>query len=223
MKRYLKRIIPPLFSLALLFSLIPPISPQAKARDIDNHWAKDVLSWAVDHGYIAGFEDGSIRPDQPITKAQILTVLCRILYAQDSISPSSIGLSGSEWYADAAGKSLALGLIRNASGLSEASITRGEAFYLLSRGFQLDQPGPDPSILAPYPDSRHLQGLVRTSIASRFPPATLRAIAETFTHTKALHELSLPPSCTAFSQTVLPAKTFLQPLRAGLFFQEAAK
>lgn len=166
MKRYLKRTISLLFSLVLLVSLCSPLAAQAKASDIDHHWAKDVLSWAINNGYINGFEDGSIRPDQPITKAQILTVLCRILNAQDSTSPSSIGLSGSEWYADAAGKALSLGLIRNASGFDAASITRGEAFYLLTRGFQLDQLGLDNSVLAPYPDSRHLQGPVRTSMAS---------------------------------------------------------
>lgn len=42
-----------------------------------NAWYAEALEWAVDAGIIAGFEDGTFRPDQYVTRAQIVSILYR--------------------------------------------------------------------------------------------------------------------------------------------------
>ena len=47
--------------------------------DIDSHWAEDYIANAVKKGWITGYEDGSFSPDQPITRAEAVAVVNRML------------------------------------------------------------------------------------------------------------------------------------------------
>ena len=47
--------------------------------DIDKHWAKDYINTAANEGIINGYEDGTFRPDQPITRAEAMTIVNRVL------------------------------------------------------------------------------------------------------------------------------------------------
>lgn len=56
-------------------------------RDVDcdftdvpaNHWAYHYIATAVDAGWIGGYSDGTFRPDQPITRAQVMAIINRAL------------------------------------------------------------------------------------------------------------------------------------------------
>lgn len=56
-------------------------------RDVDcdftdvpaRHWAYNAIATAVDAGWIAGYADGSFRPDQPVTRAQVMAIINRAL------------------------------------------------------------------------------------------------------------------------------------------------
>ena len=47
--------------------------------DYEKHWAKSDIEWAVALGYIKGYPDGSFHPDEPITRAETITVNRRIV------------------------------------------------------------------------------------------------------------------------------------------------
>jgi len=47
--------------------------------DINKHWAKDYINTAAKEGIINGYEDGTFRPDQPITRAEAMTIVNRVL------------------------------------------------------------------------------------------------------------------------------------------------
>jgi hypothetical protein len=65
----------------LLSSFLPdkaaPATPLFK--DIKGHWARSAIEQLADEGLMVGFEDNSFRPDDVLTRAQIVTVLCRLL------------------------------------------------------------------------------------------------------------------------------------------------
>ncbi len=103
--------------------------------DLAGHWARDTMLWAVEAGYLSGFEDGTLRPDAVISKAEILTVLMRVLEAEKATTLS--GISEDAWYREAAEMAAYLEIIYDASGLDSESIPRGEAFVLLNRAFCL--------------------------------------------------------------------------------------
>lgn len=44
------------------------------------YWAYPYISTAVYYGWIEGYSDSTFRPDQPITRAQVMTIINRMLY-----------------------------------------------------------------------------------------------------------------------------------------------
>lgn len=50
-----------------------------KFNDISGHWAADAINSASEKGWITGYEDGSFRPDQYITRAEAMSLINRVL------------------------------------------------------------------------------------------------------------------------------------------------
>lgn len=46
--------------------------------DVSGHWAEADIRWAKYKGLLRGYADGSMRPDQPVTRAELATVIRRI-------------------------------------------------------------------------------------------------------------------------------------------------
>ncbi len=47
--------------------------------DVAGHWAENEIHEAAAHGWIIGYEDGTFRPDRPITRAEAVTLINRML------------------------------------------------------------------------------------------------------------------------------------------------
>ncbi len=47
--------------------------------DVAGHWAENEIHEAAAHGWIRGYEDGSFAPDKPITRAEAMTLINRVL------------------------------------------------------------------------------------------------------------------------------------------------
>jgi hypothetical protein len=48
-------------------------------NDIDSHWAKDVIQKLASTGVINGYEDGTFKPDQTISRQEMVVILSRIV------------------------------------------------------------------------------------------------------------------------------------------------
>ena len=48
-------------------------------KDIAGHWAEAYIKLAAGNGWIAGYPDGTFRPDQDITRAETMTMINRVL------------------------------------------------------------------------------------------------------------------------------------------------
>lgn len=51
----------------------------ASFGDIANHWAKDEIAVAANNGWVNGYEDGSFRPQNNITRAETMSLVNRVL------------------------------------------------------------------------------------------------------------------------------------------------
>ncbi len=51
----------------------------ASFTDIYDHWAKKEINIAANNGWVLGYEDGTFRPDQYITRAEAMTMVNRVL------------------------------------------------------------------------------------------------------------------------------------------------
>lgn len=74
----MRRMFGGLMAASLLLSAAPALSAGGGAAglsDIGGHWAKAYIEEGVGAGYVAGFPDGTFKPDQPITRAEFLKLL----------------------------------------------------------------------------------------------------------------------------------------------------
>ncbi|MGI6028980.1 MAG: L,D-transpeptidase family protein [Candidatus Heteroscillospira sp.] len=148
---------------AALLILIMGLSLSAAAADfpdVSGHWAEAELVSAAEKGWLAGFDDGTMRPDESINGAQAVTLLCRMLDAR-TVS----GEAASVWYGESAARAEHLGLVRPGQDLT-APLTRREAFVMLAEAFQTAGAAEDFSCLASYSDAKALTGIEAAQIAS---------------------------------------------------------
>jgi len=58
--------------LSLFFQLVGGSHPFS---DIEGHWAQRYIVSAFNNGWVAGYPDGTFRPDNPITRAETVTII----------------------------------------------------------------------------------------------------------------------------------------------------
>jgi len=54
---------------------LPTVSFADGLKDIQGHWAKTTIEWGQSKGYITGYPDGTFKPNNQVTEAEILTML----------------------------------------------------------------------------------------------------------------------------------------------------
>ncbi|MCR4600605.1 MAG: S-layer homology domain-containing protein, partial [Clostridia bacterium] len=64
--------------------------------DISGHWAENNIKRAAALGYITGYQDGSFKPNAPITRAEAMTLMNRVL-GRDKISAAGLLDNMAKW------------------------------------------------------------------------------------------------------------------------------
>lgn len=107
--------------------------------DTQGHWAQYSLEKSVQMGLLNG-ADGKLRPDDVITYAEVLVILCRALQAQQPGDISGLkNVPRDAWYTDGIAKAVHLGLIpQNDERNFNVSATRAATFEMLAKAFSYD-------------------------------------------------------------------------------------
>ncbi|QSZ27580.1 S-layer homology domain-containing protein [Aceticella autotrophica] len=64
-------------TVSVIFEPIKPIIQ--KFKDINGHWAEETITKLADMGIVSGYEDGTFKPDNKITRAEATAILVRAL------------------------------------------------------------------------------------------------------------------------------------------------
>jgi N-acetylmuramoyl-L-alanine amidase CwlD len=67
-------------------------------NDINNHWAKTTIEDFASKGYIGGYEDGTFRPDNPITRAEFVKIVNKVFGFTQIGSESFTDVNISDWF-----------------------------------------------------------------------------------------------------------------------------
>lgn len=127
--------------LRLLFCLFAGgllISTVSAYSDVQGHWNQAVIEKWSDSGVLSGYSDGTFRPDAPITRGQLASVLYRIWGCQPLkdgfIYPE---LPKDHWCYDALNTLNMYGVVLDHGGTlrPDEPLTREEAFYMIGRAF----------------------------------------------------------------------------------------
>ena len=69
----------------------PPVATDPVFNDLNGHWAEDLIEAFANEGFIAGYPDGTFRPDNLISRAEASVVLLKAKYGSSYSPPSPIG------------------------------------------------------------------------------------------------------------------------------------
>lgn len=104
--------------------------------DISKHWAKSYIEKAVSYGFVNGYEDGTFKPDTPITRAEFTKMVNSVLGNNMTADIVFDDVKEKDWFYDDIRKGVAAAFI---SGYSTSEfgpsnkITRQETAVMLSR------------------------------------------------------------------------------------------
>lgn len=142
LKKSSKRFVSIVLAIAMILTMVPfaAFADETTASDLDGHWAENVITEWMDYGIINGYEDGTIRPNNKITRAEMTAMLDRVMDYQTKADNTFSDL-GDSWYTDVILKANAAGVISgypDGTVKPDATITRQEAVAMFSRVLSLD-------------------------------------------------------------------------------------
>lgn len=127
--------------------------------DVKGHWAKNTLEQAYNDGILKGYNTSTMAPNDSVTTAQAVAILCRVLHVTGEGDTAAFDIAPNAWYAKDIAKAVYLGLLdETAADKLTKPITRGDAFSLFVRAFQLNPGKQTTNALAAFPDAAYLTG-----------------------------------------------------------------
>ena len=130
---FAKRTLP--MALATILAVSHAQVALAASNDLNGHWAKDVITEWQDAGLIKGYEDGSFKPDNSITRAEFITIMNNMFGFTDAKAVSFTDVKSGDWYYGAVAKAMEAGYCKgyeDGSFKPDATITRAEAAVMIA-------------------------------------------------------------------------------------------
>lgn len=150
---------------AVLLLSAAPMSPQARAfSDTSGHWAQADIDKAQSYGLMEGYPDGRFGIGVEITRAEFVTILCR-MFDWEMISPTSpsyIDCGTGEWYYSTVETARAHDVMDGAGAFRPLDyISREEMAVMLVRALGYDTLAQDLSSLSlPFTDVKNNAGYI---------------------------------------------------------------
>lgn len=113
---YRKSIVATLATAAIATSLLLPSKADASTfKDVkDNHWAYSAVEQAAQKKYIAGYTDGTFKPNGKVTRAEFAAFLTRLFDEDKRVTEPFTDVSNTYWAKPAIEEGIALGFINPA-------------------------------------------------------------------------------------------------------------
>lgn len=124
---------------------IPQSANTGELTDASGHWASGHMAALKDRGIVGGYADGSMKPNQQITRAEVVTILTRLLdthsMSSDAGTQANFQDTGTHWAKSAIDKSAELGIVSGVGSGQFApnkSTTRAETVTILLNTMKLN-------------------------------------------------------------------------------------
>ena len=158
--------------LAAPIAMQSPAVAQATAfSDVSqNYWAEDFISSLVNQGIIAGFPDGTFRPDAPVTRSQFAAMLQKAFQSNKTRSSIDFSdVSSAYWAAPAIDNAYEMGFLSGYPGgmfKPEQNIPREQVLVSLANGLNYRPSGNVNTVLGYYSDAASISNFARSPIAA---------------------------------------------------------
>ncbi len=135
----MKKKISLLLSMVMMISSIQPVSGKSFI-DTNENWAREEINTWSDYEVVEGFEDGTFKPAEFISRGEVAMITDKIMkYKLTGINEFD-DLTGEEWYAEALLKNIEEGniIVQNNKVNAREYVTREEAVAIISRTFEIE-------------------------------------------------------------------------------------
>ena len=160
--------------------LLMSVTSFAAFTDMPQGADGEVLQKAVDDGLIQGFGDNTVRPQTPITRAQMATIMSRAMKAVEKADISAfVDVKAGDWYYDAMSQAVSMEAFKGDDKKQlnpNKTITRQEALIVLCRIF--DVPDSDKNALGKYSDGSKVASWAAVEVRSMAAAGYLGNTAE---------------------------------------------
>src|SRR5690606_14971005 len=106
-------------------------------KDMQSHWASNAIQRLTEKRFMHGYPDGTFKPNQPMSRAEFMTVISRMLGLEEGQGESVFkDVPADAWYSKYVSAVHKLGIVQGyADGTlkPQQAITREEAFAILYR------------------------------------------------------------------------------------------
>lgn len=109
-------------------------------NDINGHWAEDYINMLYKKGILAGFPDGSFRPDDTVTRAEFVKIICEGFQIKEKSDITFYDVSSGDWFSQYVNAAATSGLVTGDDlnyFLPFNGITREDACVILYRRISL--------------------------------------------------------------------------------------
>lgn len=166
--------------MSVVMVLLMSVTSFAAFTDMPQGADGEVLQKAVENGLIQGFEDNTVRPQTPITRAQMATIVSRAMKAVEKADISAfVDVKAGDWYYDSMSQAVSMEAFKGDDKKQlnpNKTITRQEALIVLCRIF--DVPDSDKNALGKYSDGGQVASWAATEVRSMAAAGYLGNIAE---------------------------------------------
>ena len=168
--------------------LTAPASAQTAFPDVpSSYWASGFIQALVNRGVIAGFPDGSFRPEEPVTRAQFAAIVSKAFNRQPVRQPVQFtDIPAGFWATNAIQAAYTTGFLAGYPGNAfrpNENIPRAQVLVSLANGLNYAATGTADSVLVAYNDAASIPDYARPSIAA----ATQRQIVVNYPDVRTLN------------------------------------
>lgn len=132
--------------------------------DTEGHWAEWAINkWSEDYQIIQGYDDGTFRPDNSITRGAFAGILDRFMHFVEIAPAETFSDTAGSYWEDEILKLNAAGVYlgNNGKALAGDSITRQQAVTMIARAFKIGAEVTD----LPYTDAEQIAEYARPAVA----------------------------------------------------------
>jgi len=145
-----------------------PIQASDAINDIDGHWAKEDLNKWVEKGILLGYQDGTIKPDNNITRAEFVTLINNVFGFYELSQEQFADVDNTKWYSAEILKARAAGYItgyENNIFMPDNYITRQEAVVILAKVFEIQSSN---NYISNFKDGNSVKEYAKQSVSALF-------------------------------------------------------
>ncbi|MEA5471768.1 S-layer homology domain-containing protein [Spirulina sp. 06S082] len=156
---------------ASIIAAAPAQAQGSRFGDVpDSHWAEDFITALVDRGVIAGFPDGSFKPEAPVTRAQFSSLLKGAFNKGKTRSAINfVDVASNHWAMSAIDNAYETGFLSGYPGSifrPEQNIPREQVLVSLANGLNYSANAPVNEVLGYYNDGGNISNFARSPIAA---------------------------------------------------------